>query len=153
MRQLSVFSTSFGPRPGASEPTTRTGGVSSGNVSTLMRGVTTAANTTSAMAAISTAMGLRRARPVMGAPGSGPGGSADGAPRTASSLFRPDSGLADELALPGQRSRGCGRLAGAGDLFRLDGVPFLQQSAAFADDQRPGSQRAIQEQRFFGFFF
>ena len=43
-----VFSTSLGPRPGACVPTTSTGGVSSGNVSTLMRGVTTNANTTTA---------------------------------------------------------------------------------------------------------
>ena len=59
MRQVSVFSTSFGPRPGASVPTTSTGGVSSGNVSTVMRGVTTAANTTSAMQIIRIAIGLR----------------------------------------------------------------------------------------------
>src|SRR5215471_13499078 len=49
MRQVIVFSTSFGPRPEASVPTTSTGGVSSGNVSTAMRGVTTTANTTSAI--------------------------------------------------------------------------------------------------------
>src|SRR5215471_8428216 len=58
IRQVIVFSTSLGPRPGASVPTTRTGGVSSGNVSTLIRGVTTAAKTTSANDTIKTAMGF-----------------------------------------------------------------------------------------------
>src|SRR5664279_4133574 len=51
-RQVMVFSTSLGPRPGASVPTTSTGGVSSGKVSTLMRGVTTMEKTTSAIAII-----------------------------------------------------------------------------------------------------
>src|SRR4051812_7070337 len=60
-----VFSTSFGPRPGACVPMTNTGGVSSGNVSTLIRGVTTNANTTRAMAIISTAMGFCKASLVM----------------------------------------------------------------------------------------
>src|SRR3569623_2254966 len=153
MRQLSVFSTAFGPRPGAIVPTTKTGGVSSGNVSTLMRGVTTAANTTSAMAAMSTAMGLRRARPVMGAPGSRPRRSADGATRSASSRSRPDGGLADQLALPVHRPRGGGRLASEGNLFRFDGVAFLQQGAAFADDQALGGPRSIEEQRALGLPF
>ena len=45
----------------------RTGGVSSGKVSTLIRGVTTPAKTISAMQIISTAMGLRRERPVIAA--------------------------------------------------------------------------------------
>src|SRR4051812_32568566 len=58
MRQVMVFSTSLGPSPGASVPTTRTGGVSSGNVSTLIRGVTTAANTTSPMQIIRIAIGF-----------------------------------------------------------------------------------------------
>src|SRR6201747_2816985 len=49
MRQVMVFSTSWGPSPGARVPTTSTGGVSSGKVSTLSRGVTTAANTTRPM--------------------------------------------------------------------------------------------------------
>ena len=55
---MSVFSTSFGPSPGASVPMTSTGGVSSGKVSTLMRGVTTPAKTTSAMQIIRIAIGL-----------------------------------------------------------------------------------------------
>ena len=59
-----VFSTSFGPSPGASVPMISTGGVSSGNVSTLIRGVTTAAKTTRPMQSISTAIGLRSDRPV-----------------------------------------------------------------------------------------
>ena len=42
MRQVRVFSTSFAASPGASVPTTSTGGVRSGNVSIDMRGVTTA---------------------------------------------------------------------------------------------------------------
>src|SRR3954469_10927093 len=58
MRQVMVFSTSLGPSPGASVPTTKTGGVNSGKVSTLIRGVTTAANTTSPRQSISTAIGL-----------------------------------------------------------------------------------------------
>src|SRR5450432_160486 len=70
MRQVIVFSTSFGPRPGTRVPTTSTGGVSSGNVSTLIRGVTTRANTTSPMQIIKTAMGFLSARPVMERPGS-----------------------------------------------------------------------------------
>src|SRR5437763_11310878 len=49
MRQVMVFSTSLGPSPGASVPTTSTGGVNSGKVSTDRRGVTTSANTTSPM--------------------------------------------------------------------------------------------------------
>src|SRR5512143_3924582 len=57
IRQVMVFSTSLGPRPGASVPTTSTGGVNSGKVSTLMRGVTTAANTTTPMQTIKTATG------------------------------------------------------------------------------------------------
>ena len=61
---MSVFSTSFGPRPGASVPMTSTGGVSSGKVSTLMRGVTTPAKTMSAMQTIRIAIGLRSERPV-----------------------------------------------------------------------------------------
>src|SRR5579863_8170317 len=65
-RQLIVFSTSFGPSPGASVPTMSTGGVSSGKVSTLMRGVTTHAKTTRAMHTIKIAMGLRRERDVIG---------------------------------------------------------------------------------------
>src|SRR5450759_492879 len=64
MRQVIVFSTSLGPSPGAKVPTTSTGGVSSGNVSTLMRGVTTRAKTTSPTQIIRIAMGLRRDRPV-----------------------------------------------------------------------------------------
>src|SRR5262245_12216518 len=58
MRQVIVFSTSFGPRPGASVPTTSTGGVSSGNVSTAMRGVTTTEKTTRPMHTIAVAMGF-----------------------------------------------------------------------------------------------
>src|SRR4051812_19656249 len=58
MRQVMVFSTSLGPSPGASVPTTSTGGVSSGKVSTGMRGVTTAANTTSPMQIIRIAIGF-----------------------------------------------------------------------------------------------
>ena len=54
-----VFSTSFGPRPGARVPMMSTGGVSSGNVSTLIRGVTTPAKTTSPMQIIRTAIGFR----------------------------------------------------------------------------------------------
>src|SRR6476646_9284089 len=61
MRQVIVFSMSFGPSPGASVPTTSTGGVNSGNVSTLIRGVTTAANTTSPMQIIKIAIGFLRA--------------------------------------------------------------------------------------------
>src|SRR3954467_8098769 len=67
MRQVMVFSTSFGPRPGASVPTTSTGGVSSGKVSTDMRGVTTAANATSPMQIIRIAIGLRSASEVTAA--------------------------------------------------------------------------------------
>ena len=70
-----VFSTSFGPRPGASVPMTSTGGVSSGKVSTLIRGVTTAANTTSAMHIMSTAIGFRSESDVIASlwPGATPG--------------------------------------------------------------------------------
>ena len=64
MRQVIVFSTSLGPSPGARVPTTSTGGVSSGNVSTGMRGVTTAENTTSPMQIIKIAIGFLRARRV-----------------------------------------------------------------------------------------
>src|SRR3954465_11155518 len=67
MRQVMVFSTSFGPSPGASVPTTSTGGVSSGKVSMLIRGVTTAANTTRPMQIISIAIGLRSASEVTAA--------------------------------------------------------------------------------------
>src|SRR5690349_5709304 len=67
-RHVSVFSTSFGPRPGACVPTTRTGGVSSGNVSTLMRGVTTHANTTSPMQIMRIAIGFRSERAVTASP-------------------------------------------------------------------------------------
>ena len=63
-RQETVFSTSFGPSPGASVPMISTGGVSSGKVSTLMRGVTTPANTTRPMQIINTAIGFLSARPV-----------------------------------------------------------------------------------------
>src|SRR3569623_1673933 len=98
MRQLSVFSTSLGPRPGALVPTTSTGGVSSGNVSTLMRGVTTTANTTSAMAAINTAMGLRNARPVTGGPPRPEKDGIDGAPPAGSSLLRRGGGLTGQQA-------------------------------------------------------
>src|SRR6185369_5358785 len=68
MRQVIVFSTSFGPSPGASVPTTRTGGVNSGNVSTLMRGVTTAANTTRPTQIIRIAMGFLSAKRVTAEP-------------------------------------------------------------------------------------
>src|SRR3954470_20015556 len=64
IRQVMVFSTSFGPSPGASVPTTSTGGVSSGKVSTLMRGVTTAANTSKPTQSMKIAMGFRSARRV-----------------------------------------------------------------------------------------
>src|SRR6185312_7336070 len=63
-RHVMVFSTSLGPRPGACVPTTSTGGVSSGKVSTLMRGVTTKAKTVSPRHTISTAIGLRSASAV-----------------------------------------------------------------------------------------
>src|SRR5436305_750432 len=59
MRQVMVFSTSLGPRPGASVPTTSTGGVSSGKVSTDMRGATTHAKTTSPTQIMRIAIGLR----------------------------------------------------------------------------------------------
>src|SRR5512138_3424244 len=64
-RQVMVFSTSLVPRPGACVPTTSTGGVSSGKVSTLIRGVTTAANTITPTHAIRTAIGLRSASAVI----------------------------------------------------------------------------------------
>src|ERR1700690_3091647 len=64
MRQVIVFSTSLGPRPGANVPTTSTGGVSSGNVSTLMRGVTTRANTTSPTQIMRIAIGFLSASAV-----------------------------------------------------------------------------------------
>ena len=64
-RHDTVFSTSFGPRPGARVPMMSTGGVSSGNVSTLIRGVTTPAKTTSPMQIIRTAIGFRRASAVI----------------------------------------------------------------------------------------
>ena len=73
MRQVMVFSMSRAPRPGTWVPMTSTGGVSSGKVSTAMRGVTTPANTTSAMQIISTAMGLRSESAVIG-PAPGPSG-------------------------------------------------------------------------------
>ena len=74
MRQVIVFSTSLGPRPGASVPTTSTGGVSSGTVSTLMRGVTTSAKTTRPMQIIRMAIGFLSDRPVTAAhPRSEPG--------------------------------------------------------------------------------
>ena len=66
-RQLIVFSTSFGPRPGQRVPMMSTGGVSSGKVSTLMRGVTTAANTTRPTQIIRMAIGFRSEREVTGA--------------------------------------------------------------------------------------
>src|SRR5579859_7464669 len=95
-RQVIVFSTSFGPSPGASVPTTSTGGVSSGKVSTAMRGVTTALNTTRAIDAISTAMGLvsdslviaaRLRTPAQAwAPAAGASGSSVGATRLAKNM-------------------------------------------------------------------
>ena len=66
MRQVMVFSTSFGPSPGASVPTTNTGGVSSGKVSTDIRGVTTNAKTTSPTQIMRIAIGLRSASDVTG---------------------------------------------------------------------------------------
>src|SRR3569623_1882226 len=127
MRQLKVFSTSLGPRPGAIVPTTSTGGVNSGNVSTLMRGVTTAANTTSAMATINTAMGLRRARPVTRAPASGrrPADASSGA----SSLLHRDGCLPGGLTAGLCCAAGRGRRTG-GDFLSLHGVAVLQQGAA-----------------------
>src|SRR6202142_959908 len=68
MRQVMVFSTSFGPSPGAKVPTTSTGGVSSGNVSTLIRGVTTKAKTTSPTQIIRIAIGFLSASPVTAGP-------------------------------------------------------------------------------------
>jgi len=62
-----VFSTSFAPRPGESVPMMSTGGVSSGKVSTAMRGVTTREKTTSPTQIIRMAMGLRSASAVTAA--------------------------------------------------------------------------------------
>ena len=58
MRQVIVFSTSFGPSPGACVPTTSTGGVSSGKVSIAMRGVTTNENTQNAIEIMRIAIGF-----------------------------------------------------------------------------------------------
>src|SRR5579871_69310 len=60
-----VLSTSSGARPGQSVPMTSTGGVNWGNVSTLIRGVTTPAKTTTAMQSIRIAIGFRSANAVM----------------------------------------------------------------------------------------
>src|SRR5579864_6037311 len=118
MRQVMVFSTSLGPRPGACVPTTRTGGVSSGKVSTLRRGITWAANTTKAMETIRIAIGLRRDRWVTGLCS---GGSA--------------------WRLGGSVAQG-GSGGGLGD----DLVALLQLGAAVEHDPRAGGEGRVQEE-------
>src|SRR5579862_180373 len=143
MRQVSVFSTSLGPRPGAIVPTTRTGGVSSGNVSTLMRGVTTTAKTTSAIAAIRMAMGFRRDRPVMSGPPSG-----SSATKRSSCLSR-DVRSPWISASPASRCRHDGHLSGGelGRLLGVDAVAILEDRPPLRHHRAPGSKGPVDEER------
>ena len=72
-RQFSVFSTSLAPRPGRERADDQHRRGQSGNVSTDIRGVTTAANTMKPMHAIATAIGLRSDSSVIWKPRPRPG--------------------------------------------------------------------------------
>ena len=106
------------PSPGASVPMMSTGGVSSGNVSTLMRGVTTPAKTTSPTQSIRTAIGLR----------------SDSAGHGCSAALRRCAAGADWRA---RRERG---------FLRGDAVAVGEQRAPLGDDARARRERGLEEQ-------
>src|SRR5581483_7480097 len=151
MRHVSVFSTSFGPSPGAMVPTTRTGGVSSGNVSTLILGVTTAAKTTTAMETIKIATGFFRDSHVTLDP-----------PAACNASTGPESSATPWCRSVGEGSRGAvrrwhrsGRRARLRlrSLFRGDLVPVLQQRASLRHDPGARSEGRIEVHRAPGFSF
>ena len=125
--------------PGASVPMTSTGGVSSGNVSTLIRGVTTPAKTTSAMQSIRTAIGLRSERPVTALRLSrGPcRGAAPSRARASAHAVavQERAALGDDvragLRAPGRREHVAADLAQHGERARVATSPSTTKSVAF----------------------